>query len=250
MNQNLLKLNDNKTDMIYIASPYCIESLITPELHVGETCITSSSDSVKNLGIIFDKCVNMTDHVSSVCRASYYHLKNIRSLKPFLSEEALVTVVHAFVTSRIDYCNSLLYGISEHNIDRLQRIQNSAARMVTNTRKYSHVKPVLQKLHWLPVKQRIHFKILVTTYKCITGKAPEYLCELLSIRRSSRVLRSSNQLLLQMPVSKLKSYGEGAFSVAGPTLWNRLPEEVRNKPSLESFKLLLKTHLFKIAFLN
>ena len=93
-------------------------------------------------------------------------------------------------------------------------------------------------------------KILVTTYKCITGKAPEYLCELLSIRRLSRVLRSSNQLLLQMPVSKFKSYGEGAFSVPGPTLWNRLPEEVRNKPSLESFKLLLKTHLLKIAFLN
>ena len=98
-------------------------------------------------------------------RAPYYHLKNIRSLKSFLLEEALVTVVPTFVTSRIAYCNSLLYGRAEHNIDRLQQIQNSAARMLTNTQIYSHVKSVLQKLPWLPVKQNIHFKILVTTYK-------------------------------------------------------------------------------------
>ena len=78
--------------------------------------------------------------------------------KVFLTQEALVTVVHAFVTSRIDYCNSLLYGISDYNINRLQRIQNSAALIVTNTRKYHHITPILQKLHWLPVRQRIHFQ--------------------------------------------------------------------------------------------
>ena len=87
-----------------------IKSLVTPELRVCETCITSS-DLVQNRGIIFDKCVNLTDHVTSVCRASYYHLKNICSLKPLLSREALVTVVHAFVTSHIDYCNSVLWHI-------------------------------------------------------------------------------------------------------------------------------------------
>ena len=113
--------------------------------------------------------------------------------------------------------------------------------MVTNTRKYSHVKPVLQKLHWLPVKQRIHFKILATTPKCITGKAPEYLWALVH-KTIIKILRSSNQLLLQMHVSKLKPYGEGTFSMSGVTLWNRLPEEVRNKLSLERFKLLLKSY--------
>ena len=96
---------------------------------------------------------------------------NIHCLK-----ESLVTVVHAFVTSRIDYCNSLLYGISDYNINPLQRIQNSAAGIVTNTRKYDHITPILQKLHWLPVRQRIHFKILLT-YKAINDMAPEYLCE-------------------------------------------------------------------------
>jgi len=116
-----------------------------------------------------------------MCRAAYYHLKNIRSLKPFLSQEALVAVVHAFVTSRIDYCNSLLYGISKYNINRLQRIQNSVARIVASVSKY--VTPIFRKLHWLPVEQRIQFKMLLTTYKAINGEAPAYLCDILSFRR-------------------------------------------------------------------
>jgi len=94
----------------------------------------------------------MNEHVTSVCRAPYYHLKDIHCLKAFFAQESLVNVVHAFVTSRIDYCNSLLYGISDYNINRLQRIQNSAARILTNTRKYYHITPILQKLHWLPVR--------------------------------------------------------------------------------------------------
>jgi len=104
-----------------------------------------------------------------------YHFKNIHCLKAFLKQEALITVVHAFVTSCIDYCNSLLHGISDYNINRLQRIQNSAARIITNTRKYDHITPILQNLHWLPVRQRIHFKILLITYKSINDMAPEYL---------------------------------------------------------------------------
>jgi len=93
-----------------------------------------------------------------------------------LTQEALVTVVHAFLTSRIDYCNSLLYDISDYNINPLQRIQNSAARIVTDSRKYDHFTPILQKLHWLPIRQRIHFKILLITDKSINDMAPEYLC--------------------------------------------------------------------------
>ena len=89
----------------------------------------------------------MHEHITSACRAAYYHIK-IHCLSAFLTKETLVTVVHAFVT----------YGKSIYNINRLQRIQNSAARIVTNTRKYDHITPILQKLHWLPVRQRIHFK--------------------------------------------------------------------------------------------
>ena len=106
----------------------------------------------------------------------------------------------------------------------LQQIQNSAACIVTNTRKYDYITPILLKLHWLPVRQHIHFNILLITYKSINDMGPEYLCELMSIRKSSRKLRSSSQILLQVPVSRLKSYGDCAFSVAAPTLWIQLPQ--------------------------
>ena len=117
----------------------------------------------------------MYEHVTSVCRAAYYHLKNIHCLKAFLTQESLVTVVYAFVISRIDYCNSTLYGIFDYNSNHLQRFQNSAARIVTNIRKYDHITPILQNLHWLPVRQLVDFKILLITDKSINDMAPEYL---------------------------------------------------------------------------
>ena len=126
---------------------------------------------------------------------AHYHLKNIQCLKTFLTQDTLVTVVHAFVIYRIDHCNSLLYGISDYNINRLQRIQNSSPRIVTNTRKYDHITPILQNLQWLTVRQHIHFKMLLIIYQSINDMAPEYLCELVSIRKSSRKLK----ILLQLP---------------------------------------------------
>jgi len=190
---------------------------------------------VKILGVIFDQCINIYEHFASVCRAAYYHLKNNHRLKAFLTQEALVTVVHAFVTSRIYYCNSLLYGISDYKINRLQRIQNNAAYIIINTRKYDHITSFLETPRWLPVRQCVHFKILLITYKSINDMVPEYLCELVSIRKSSRQLRSSSQILLQMPVSRFKSYGDCTFNGADRTLWNLLPEDIRNASSLEFF---------------
>ena len=109
-----------------------------------------------------------------------------------MTQEALATVVHAFVTFCICYYNSLLYGISDYNINRLQRIQNSAARIVANTREYDHITRILQKLQWLPVRQRIHFNIMLITYKSINDTAPEYLCELVSFRiiHNTQVIQS------------------------------------------------------------
>ena len=120
--------------------------------------------------------------------------------------------------------------------------------MVRNTRKYDHITPILQKLHWLPVRQHINFNILLITYKSINNMVPEYLCELVFIRKSSQKLRSSIRILLQVPVSQFRSYGDCAFSVAAPTLWNRLPADIRNASSLWKNLNLLKTYLFKVAF--
>ena len=139
-----------------------------------------------------------------------------------MTQGTLVTLVHAFVTSRIDRCNSLLYDIFYCNIIRLQLIHNRASHIVTNTRRYDHITPLLQKQHWPPVRQRILLKIVLTTYKYINDIAPEYLFELLSIKKSSRKLKSSSLILLQVPMSRLKSYSDCAFSVAAAILWNRL----------------------------
>jgi len=240
-------LNDEKSDVVYIASPHYIKSISTPGIQVGDSII-DPSEKVKNLGVIFDQCFNMESHIMTVCRSSYFHLKNIRSLNPFLQPEALVTVTHAFITSRIDYCNSLLYGISQYNINRLQRIQNCAARIITNTKKYDHITPVLQKLHWLPVTQRINFKLLLLIYKAIIKEAPDYICKLIEIKTSQRALRLSDDILLEVPVSRLKNFGDASFGVAGPRLWNKLPTTVRQAHSIMHFKTVLKLHLFKAAY--
>ena len=129
----------------------------------GASSITRNG-SVEYLGVVLGQCIKMYEHVTSVCQVAHYHLKNSHCLNPFLRQETLVTVSHTFVTSCIDNCNSLLYGISNYNINRLPQIQNGAARIVTNTRKYVHITPILENLHWLPVRQRIHFKILLIIY--------------------------------------------------------------------------------------
>jgi len=119
MTQNLLRLNDNKTNITYLTSPNCVKYINTPVLQMGASSITTN-ESVKHLGVIFDQCINMYEHVTSVCRrAAHYHIKNIHFLKPLLIQETLLTVDHVFVTSRLDYCNPLLYSISEYNINSL-----------------------------------------------------------------------------------------------------------------------------------
>ncbi len=156
--------------------------------------------------------------------------------------------VHAFVTSRLDYCNSLYCGISKSQIVHLQLVQNAAARLLLKCRKHEHITPVLRSLHWLPVCQRIDCKILLFAYKSLHN--PVYLSELLHLYTPSRSLRSCDQALLVVPHVRLKRRGERAFAVAGPRLWNTLPLEIRMAPSLSVFKSLIKSYLFFISVLT
>ena len=117
---------------------------------------------------------------------SNYFLYNIRRIRKYLSRRSTETLIHAFVSSRIDYCNSLLYGLSTYQLNKLQRAQNAAARLIFQKSKYYHVRPLLYNLHWLPVKFRIDFKILLLTYKAINGLAPFYLQELITGAQQAR----------------------------------------------------------------
>ncbi len=132
-------------------------------------------------------------------------------------------LIHAFMTSRLDYCNALLGGCSARLINKLQMVQNAAARVLTRTRKYEHISPVLSTLHWLPTKHRIDFKILLITYKALNGLAPQYLSELLSHYSPSRPLHSQNSGHLIIPRISKSTAGGRSFSYLTPKLWNNLP---------------------------
>ncbi|KXJ05812.1 hypothetical protein AC249_AIPGENE17706 [Exaiptasia diaphana] len=138
--------------------------------------------------------------------------------------------------------------ISGVHLDKLQRVLNYAARIVTLSKRRDHITPLLKDLHWLPVRQRINYKILLLTFKALHGLTPSYISELISVYKPKRTLRSSKELLLSVKPYSMKTYGSRSFSVAAPTLWNSLPSDLRNIDSLLSFKKELKTYLFSLAF--
>ena len=157
--------------------------------------------------------------------------------------------MHSFVGSRLDNFNSLLYGLPKKDLYKLQRVQNAAARIVSGSKSYDHITPILKNLHWLPIAQRINYKIALLTFKALHGMAPSYITSLLVIKTKCKNLRSnSNGILLAKPITKLVSYGDRSFSAAAPKIWNNLPVHCRNARTLDGFKSHLKTYMFKQAF--
>ena len=167
---NTLKLNRDKTQLLLISSR-SRQSLALIHLQVGEEKICPS-ESVPNLGVHFDQDACTCE---KVCQASFYHPWNISKIRRYLSQDTTEILIHAYITSKLDNCNSLLYGRSTFMINKLQIIQNAAARIVTFTKKTDHITAVLCKLHWLPVQYRIIFKILLLVYKGLKGLAPAYI---------------------------------------------------------------------------
>ena len=178
----------------------------------------------------------------------YCQLRSLGKIRPSLTQVAATNLVHAFVSSKLDHMNALLYGIPKYLLHKLQKIQNNAARIVTKTKKRDHITPVLKMLHWLPIDKRIEFKILLTVFKSLTGLAPGYLHDLLHPYQPPRALRSLNLSLLKKPRCRTRSFGDRSFAVCGPHLWNKLPADVRLATELEGFKCSLKTHLFQQAY--
>ena len=124
----------------------------------------STATSIHNLGVVYDQPLSMIQHVNSVCTVGYMHVRNIVRIRRYLTEDATKTIVHALVTSRLDYCNAVLYGLPASVTNKMQRLQNTCARMITKTRRRDHITPMLIKLHWLPVRRRIEYKIISLTY--------------------------------------------------------------------------------------
>ena len=213
---NKLKFNDSKTEIIHFTSKYRTSHPLPP-IKVGDTVVNAISKS-RNLGVIFDSHRELKDHVSKVVQSAWVGVRKVGHLRKFLNPLSSDKLVHAFITSHLDYCNSLLSGLPDKDISRLQRIQNASARIIKCAKRSDSISRLLQDLHWLPVHLRVKFKILLTMYKCVNGSAPDYLCELISSYTPARRLRSLSQSLAVQPKVASKTYGESSFSFMGPFL--------------------------------
>ena len=246
METNRLKLNADKTEvMLFGPKNYQLPAMTVAVNGMSVAPVSS----VRNLGVMFDSALSMEDHVISVARSCNMHLRNLGRVRKSITEETTKFLVHGLVTSRLDYCNSLLFGLPDSTLNRLQRVQNRAARMVTRTKLYDHITPVLHRLHWLPVKARIEFKILVHTFNAMKACGPSYLSDIINVYVPTRSLRSQSETSLIVPISKTK-LGDRSFRVAGPRLFNALPCGLRDSNEVAAFRRSLKTHLFQMFFDN
>lgn len=243
-----LRLNASKTVLMWLGSSQQLDKVTCKDVQLLGTRVPIS-DSARDLGIIIDRELSLDGHVTAVCRAGYNQLRQLRPVVRSLSVHATKTLVQAFISCRLDYCNSLLYDINDGLLSRLQSVQNAAARLVTGARRRDHITPVLQRLHWLPVRQRVSFKIAGLVHQSLDGVAPAYLiddCCLLSEagRRTTRLSKDDLRTLVEPRTHN--SYGDRSFSAAGPKVWNKLPPGLRQPGLLFStFQKHLKTHLFQ-----
>lgn len=247
MANNYLKLNDDKTEFMILGSAHNLKKIKTTAVTVGDTKVAASS-CVKNIGAKIDQHLKLDNQVATTCKGAWFNLYRISRIKKYLSDKQLKTVVQAFVISKLDQNNALLIGSPKSLTSKLQSVQNAACKLICGIKKYDHVTPSLIELHWLPIEQRVKFKVLLLCFKSMNNHGPAYLKELITPYVPSRCLRSSSSNILVVPKSKTVAYGDRAFSVAAPGLWNKLPTHFRTCDTVNSFKRQLKTFLFKEAF--
>ncbi|XP_078139509.1 uncharacterized protein LOC144539314 [Centroberyx gerrardi] len=247
MSLNFLRLNANKTEMLVVGPKTQLPLVSDLTLNFGDSLITQSP-TVKNLGVTFDSALSFDAHIKEITKIAFFHLRNISKIRSLLNTADAETLIHAFVSSRLDYCNVLLSGLPNCSIKKLQLVQNAAARILTRTRKFDHITPILTSLHWLPIQARSDFKVLLLAYKSLHGLAPSYLSDLIIPYIPSRALRSQDAGYLIVPRIKKKSAGSRAFSYRAPYLWNQLPLTVREANSVKIFKSRLKTYLFSQSY--
>lgn len=246
---NGLSLNPDKSEAIVIGTSarQRTEGVIH-DVSLGSMAIPVS-DSVKSLGVIIDNTLSFDDHVNGVCRASYQYIRALRHVRKCISDDDAKSIAVSIISGKLDYCNSVLYGTSQSNIAKLQRVHNTLARAVTGARKRDRITPTLAGLHWLPIAARIDYKVALLTFKTLTTGRPSYLHELLQVHRPTRLLRSNEQINRLHDHGARTSFASRAFCHAAPTVWNYLPRELTNDlSSLSTFKRLLKTSLFSRSF--
>ena len=247
MTHHRLQLNDDKTEVLVITTLSSASKHSVTDVVIGDSILQPTAVA-RNIGVMFDSELSMKSQVSKLCKVAYFHLHQICSIRDCLTQHATELLVHSFVISRLDYRNGLLHGVPDRLLDKLQRVQNVAARIVVRASRYDHITCILETLHWLPVRYCIEYKVVLMTFKALHLLAPSYIADLLQFYQPCRTLRSSSDSLLIVCSAHLCHYGDRAFCIAAPRLWNSLPHEMRKCDSLYTFKRLLKTILFKRAY--
>ena len=244
MQANRLKMNSDKTEFVIFGTPYQKSKISTTNIQVlGDT--VDESAAIKLLGVTLDGPLSLRQHITRISSICFMNLQKIRSIRKFLDTDSCRTLVQGLVMSYLDYCNSLYMGLPEQDMIKLQRIQNAAARLITNIRRKDSVTLALENLHWLKVKDRVMYKVMTLMYKTINGSAPQYLLDLIQLVVPTRQLRSSqDDLRLDWPRTSRSTFADRSISVYGPKNWNELPYAIRSSKNIVEFKSKLKTYLF------
>ena len=250
MASNRLQLNTAKTEVLWLAPSRRQHQIPDDPVRVGEEMV-SPVTSVRDLGIYLDSDASMRTHVSKTVSSCFAALRQIRSIRRSAPTPVLLSLVTSLVLSRLDYGSVVLAGLPGYLLDRLQSVLNAAARLVHSARKFDHVSPLLQDLHWLRASERVDYRQAMLVYRCLNGLAPSYLAsglQRVADVESRRRLRSASTAALLVPRTQRSTIGDRAFPVAAARVWNSLPPIVTSAPSLDIFKRHLKTYLFTQSF--
>ena len=247
---NCLKINPTKTEVTLFGSRRMLDKAQTTFLKIGEDHVPITS-MIKYLGVHLDGMLTLHHHIQVKCAAAINNIRRIRQIRSFINSTTAKMLASALVLCHLDYANSVLCELPAKSLQKLQRVQNWAAKVVLCRSKYDSSTESLRQLHWLHIKHRIDFKILCLVYKCIHGTAPSYLCELIKVKTYTRNTRAavSRAITLEVPFVRKSSFAGRSFSVYGPKQWNSLPAELQLTDSFVAFRRQLKTYLFTKAFI-
>jgi hypothetical protein len=237
MIRNKLKLNPDKTEFCIASSAHHQKFLVNVDLLL-DGIIIKPSPTVRNLGVIFDNQMSMSQHVTTLVQSINWQIRNIYKIRRFIDFDTCNNIVRSLILSRLDYCNVLLNKIKKKDLNRLQKLENKCARLIYQYPRSSHTTPLLRELHWLRISERISFKTLLYVFKSLNGLCPQYITDCLVVSRpclGSVTTRSGHGLNFVVPRTH-KCAGDRAFSVAAPKLWNQLPMNIRMATTVDSFK--------------
>jgi hypothetical protein len=259
MSSNLLCLNPSKSEFLVIGLQKQLQKLHQPSLLMPDNTVLLPVHSARNLGFLFDSHLSLSDQLSSLTKSCFYHIRDLRRIRKSLDSKTACTIATSIIHSKLDYCNSLYLNLPACHINRLQLIQNAAARAVSNISKRHHITPVLKSLHWLKIRQRIQYKVISLVYTVLRNHQPTYLHNLIEVQPLGGT-RSSDVLTLKRHFnpSRLK-LTDRSFYHQAPILWNSLPHSLRRRSLSDSshstvdltpqlFHSRLKTYFFSKSY--